>query len=115
MWILIVVGGAAFTATYLLGAPVSRDLTVKLGTLNDWTRRTNPELWRERIEPITPFVGKQFKHSRITKLLKADLSQFGETCQRIQRECKALDRRAHFAMIPSVVYLLGVGIWYVAT
>lgn len=100
-------------ASAMMSAPVSRELMLKLGTLNDWTRRTYPERWREKIEPITPFVGKQFKHSRIAKLLKADLSEFGETCQRLQREAKKLDKRAHVAMIPAIVYVLGLGVWFV--
>ena len=108
-------GVAAFMASGMLGMPVSRELMLKLGTLVDWTRRTNPELFREKIEPISPFVGKSFKHSRIAKVLKADLSQFGPTCQKLQREAKALDKRAHVAMIPALVYLLGLGVWFVVT
>jgi hypothetical protein len=99
----------------MLGMPVSRELMLKLGTLVDWARRTNPELFRSQIEPISPFVGKQFKHSRLSKLLKADLSQFGEICQRLQREAKTLDKRAHVAMLPALAYLLGLGVWFAVT
>jgi hypothetical protein len=88
---------------------------LKLGTLVDWTRRTNPELFREKIEPINPFVGKSFKHNRIGKVLKVDLSEFGEISQRLQREAKALDRRAHVAMVPALVYLVGLGVWFAVT
>jgi hypothetical protein len=96
----------------MLGMPVSRELMLKLGTLVDWTRRTNPELFQTKIEPINPFVGKSFKHSRIGKILKVDLSEFGEVCERLQREAKKLDNRAHVAMLPALVYLLGLGVWF---
>lgn len=105
-------GVFAFGLSGMLGMPLSREIMLKLGTLNDWARRTNPELYRQKIEPITPFVGKSFKHNRIKKLLKADLSEFGEICQRIQRETKVLDKKAHYAMLPAVAYLLGLGIWF---
>lgn len=110
-----VFGVVAFSMSGMLGMPVSRELMLKLGTLVDWTRRTDPELFRRQIEPISPFVGKQFKHSRIGKLLKADLSGFGEICQRLQREAKALDKRAHVAMLPALAYLLGLGVWFAVT
>jgi hypothetical protein len=113
--VLTLFGLAAFMASGMLGMPVSRELMLKLGTLVDWTRRTNPELFREKVEPISPFVGKVFKHNRIGKMLKADLSQFGETCQKLQREAKALDKRAHVAMLPALVYLVGLGVWLAAT
>jgi hypothetical protein len=108
-------GVVAFMVSGALGMPVSRELMLKLGTLDDWTRRMNPELYREKIAPITPFVGKQFKHSRLSKMLKADLSEFGDTCQKLQREAKALDKRAHVAMLPALVYLVGVGVWFALT
>ncbi|HKU42891.1 MAG TPA: hypothetical protein VJR89_32250 [Polyangiales bacterium] len=91
---------------------MSRDLMLKLGTLVDMTRRANPELFQARIEAINPFVGKKFKHHRIAPMLKADLSQFGEIPQRLQREAKALDRRAHVAMLPVVAYLACLGLWF---
>jgi hypothetical protein len=113
--VLTLFGVVAFMISGMLGMPVSRELMLKLGTLVDWTRRSNPELFRVKIEPISPFVGKAFKHSRISKLLKADLSEFGEISQRLQREAKALDKRAHVAMLPALVYLLGLGVWFAVT
>ena len=107
-----VFGVFAFGWSAALGMPVSRDLMLKLGTLVDMTRRANPELFDQRIEPINPFFGKKFKHHRIAPMLKADLSQFGEIPQRLQREAKALDRRAHVAMLPVLAYLLGLGLWF---
>jgi len=95
-------GVFAFGLSGALGMPVSRDLMLKLGTLVDMTRRANPELFQQSIEPINPFVGKKFKHQRIGRMLKADLSPFGEIPQRLQREAKALDRRAHVAMVPAL-------------
>jgi hypothetical protein len=113
--VLTLFGVVAFMISGMLGMPVSRELMLKLGTLVDWTRRSNPELFREKVEPISPFVGKTFKHNRIGKMLKADLSQFGEISQRLQREAKALDKRAHVAMLPALVYLLGLGVWFAVT
>lgn len=105
-------GVFAFGLSGALGMPVSRELMLKLGTLVDMARRSNPALFRERIQPINPFAEKRFKHHRISPMLKADMTQFGVICQRLQRECKALDRRAHVAMLPVVVYLLGLGVWF---
>lgn len=105
-------GVFAFGLSGALGMPVSRELMLKLGTLVDMARRSNPELFRTQIEPINPFVGNKFKHHRLGKMLKTDLSRFGVICQRLQREAKALDRRAHVAMLPVVAYLLGLGVWF---
>lgn len=105
-------GVIAFGWSGALGMPVSRDLMLKLGTLVDMTRRANPELFEQRIAPINPFVGKKFKHNRISPMLKADLAQFGEIPQRLQREAKALDRKAHVAMLPALAYLVGLGVWF---
>jgi hypothetical protein len=57
-------------------------------------------------------VGKKFKHHRVGKMIKVDLSPFGEIPLRLQRELKALDRRAHVAMLPAVAYLVGLGVWF---
>ena len=82
---------------------------LKLGTLVDWARRSNPEQFRVQIEPINPFVGNKFKHNRISPMLKTDMAPFGEICQRLHREAKKLDRRAHYALAPMILYALGVG------
>jgi hypothetical protein len=105
-------GVFAFGLSGALGMPVSRELMLKLGTLVDMTHRANPDLFQQRIEPINPFAGKKFKHHRIAPMLKADLSQFGEIPQRLQREAKVLDRRAHVAMVPVLAYLAGLGVWF---
>lgn len=105
-------GVFAFGLSGALGMPVSRELMLKLGTLVDMTKRANPALFEERIAAINPFEGKKFKHHRIGPMLKADLSQFGELPQRLQREAKALDRRAHVAMLPVLAYLVGLGVWF---
>jgi hypothetical protein len=80
--------------------------------LVDMARRANPELFRSQLEPLSPVVGDTFKHNRIAKMLRADLSEFGEICQRLQREARQLDRRAHFGILPILVYLCGLGLWY---
>jgi hypothetical protein len=109
---MVVLGVLAFAAGGALSLPPSRDLVIKLGTLIDWARRTDAERFRTQLEPVNPFVGNAFKHNRIKHILRADLSAFGEICQRLQREARALDRRAHYGAIPVVAYLIGLGIWY---
>jgi hypothetical protein len=108
----VLFGVVAVGISGALGMPVSRELMLKLGTLVDWARRSNPEQFRIQIEPINPFVGRKFKHNRIGPMLKADLTPFGEICVRLQREAKKLDKRAHVAMLPVVAYLLGLGVWF---
>lgn len=112
MGIWLGLGFAAFGLSGFFGMPISRELFLKMTTLVDWTRRTNPQLYAQKIEPISPFAGKVFKHHRVGKLLKADLTEFGEICQRLQREAKQLDKRAHVAILPVVVYVLSAGVWF---
>lgn len=114
MILRLVLGAVALVLAWMLGAPPSRELMIKLGTLLEWAQRTNPELYAARIAPISPFVGKAFKHSKLKGILRADLSEFGEICQRLQREAKKLDVKAHFGLIPIAVYLIGLGAWYAA-
>jgi hypothetical protein len=113
MWIVVVIGLVAMGLSTALWAEPARELVIKLGTLMDWARRTNPELFAARLAPITPFVdAKKFSLARVTPVLRADLSEFGEICLRLQRECKRLDRRGHIALWPILVYMLGLGAWW---
>ena len=112
MWLVIGLGVVASWIAMALTMPASRELMIKLGTLVSWTQRSNPELYRQKIEPINPFVGKTFKHNRITRMLRADLAGFGPICQQLQSEARKLDRRAHIGMLPVVVYLVGAGLWW---
>jgi hypothetical protein len=105
-------GVAALIAAAMIGAPPSRELMIKLGTLLDWARRQNPGLYAEKIAPLSPFVGKKFKHAKLKGILRADFSGFGETCLRMQREAKKLDVKAHYGLIPIAVYLTGLGVWF---
>lgn len=110
-----VIIGAGLVATFASSAlymPPARELVIKLGTLIDMARRANPALFQTRLQPINPFVDGKFKMPRIAPVLRADLSEFGEIPQRLQRECKKLDRKAHIAMWPVLVYALGLGAWY---
>ena len=112
MWLVLGLGMVASWIAMALTMPASRELMIKLGTLTSWTQRTNTELYKQQVEPINPFVGKVFKHNRITGMLRADLSAFGPICQQLQLEARKLDRRAHVGMLPIVVYLVGVGAWW---
>ena len=107
-----VLGVIALILATLLWAPPSRELTIKLATLLDWAKRQNPELYAARIAPLSPFVGKAFKPAKLKGVLRADLSEFGEICQRLQREARRLDVKAHYSLIPVAVYLVGLGVWY---
>ncbi len=112
MWLVIGLGMVASWIAMALTMPASRELMIKLGTLTSWTQRSDLELYKQKIEPINPFVGTTFKHNRITRMLRADLSGFGPICQQLQLEARKLDRRAHVGMLPIVVYLVGAGIWW---
>jgi hypothetical protein len=108
----VVLGFFAFGLAAVLGMPPSRELMIKLGTLLDWAQRQNPPLYAAQLAPISPFVGKTFKHSRLKGILRADMSGYGEICQRLQRDARRLDARAHVGLIPIAVYLTGLGLWF---
>jgi hypothetical protein len=110
MWIAL--GVLAGVLAWWLWLPPSRELVLKLGTLLDMARRANPELYAQRIEPLSPFAGKQFRFDRIKHLLRADLSEFGALCQRLQRDAKRLDTRAHYGVLPIAAYVLGLCCWF---
>jgi hypothetical protein len=112
MSLILLLGLLAFGLAGAMTLPPSRELTIKLGTLVDMTRRADPELFRATIEPTNPFVGRSFKHSRIKGMLHADLSRFGDISQRLQREARRLDKRAHLGALPVVAYLVGLGLWF---
>jgi hypothetical protein len=112
MSLILLLGLLAFGIAGAMTLPPSRELTLKLGTLVDMTRRANPQLFRSLIEPTNPFVGRAFKHNRIKGMLRADLSQFGEIPQRLQREARKLDKRAHIGALPAIAYLIGLGLWF---
>jgi hypothetical protein len=109
---LFLVGLVVGTLTTFWILPVSREIVLKLGALIDMAKRSNPELFAQRLEPVNPFVGQKFKHPRMGRVLKADLSEFGELCVRLQREVKKLDLKVHLRMLPAGLYGLGTGIWY---
>src|ERR1700741_2743746 len=112
MWLGLGPGVVDSSAALALTMAPRRERVIKVRRVTTWTQRTNPELYRQQVEPINPFVGKTFKHNRITRMLRADLSGFGPVCQQLQLEARKLDRRAHVGMLPIVVYLVGVGAWW---
>jgi hypothetical protein len=113
MWIAIAAGALTWMLASALWVPPARELIIKLGTLMDMARRANPELYAARLAPITPFVSPTvFKLQHVTKVLRADVSEFGVICQRLHAEAKRLDRRAHYSLIPVILYALGLGTWW---
>lgn len=111
--LLLGLGAIAGALSFFMGVPPSRDLVLKLGTLVDMARRADPERFRAQLEPVNPFAGGKFVHARVGKLLRSDVSDFGEICQRLQREARKLDKRAHLALIPVALYLAGLATWMV--
>ena len=115
MWMIVALGVLSWMVASALWIPPSRELVIKLGTLLDWARRQNPELYAQRLAPITPFVSTtEFKMKKINGVLRADMSEFGEICQRLQREAKKLDRKAHLALWPMALYAVGLAVWWFA-
>jgi hypothetical protein len=112
MVLRLVLGAVALIIAWMLWAPPSRELVIKLGTLLEWAQRTHPELYAARLAPLSPFVGKAYKPNKLMGVLRADMTEFGEVCVRLQREARKLDRKAHYAVIPIAVYLIGLGVWY---
>jgi hypothetical protein len=113
IWI-VSLGVIAMGWTTMLWAPLAREISIKLATLLEWARRENPALYAAKLEPITPFLGQRFKANKVNGILKADFSEFGDVCQRLQREARRLDVKAHYAMVPFGVYLVGLAVWYFA-
>jgi len=111
LWLVLLAGLVAGGLSFSMIAPTSRDLVIKMGTLMDMAERADPQRFATELAPHNPFVDRAFKHNRLTAVLKADLSGFGELCQRLQGDARKLDRRAHIGMLPFLVYLLGVGLW----
>jgi hypothetical protein len=107
-----IVGFVACMVSWGVIMPASKLLILKLGTLSDMTRRAQPELYRERIAAIDPHNGPKFVHNRIARMLRADLSAFGDICQRLQHEARNLDRKVHLGLIPAGLYFTGLAIWY---
>jgi hypothetical protein len=109
-----IVGFIACAVSWGVIMPASKLLILKLGTLSDMTRRAQPELYRQQLQAIDPHHGPKFVHKRITRMLKADLSAFGNISQRLQQEARALDRKVHLGLIPAGLYFTGLTIWYFA-
>lgn len=112
MLVVLVLGAVASALSFALAFPPAREARIKLGTLIDQAERENPQFFRQHLAPINPFAGGRFDHRRVTGILKADFTHYGEISQRLHRELKKLDRRAHVGMIPFGLYLVGAGLWW---
>jgi hypothetical protein len=110
---VIVLGVVAVALAMKLWSEPARELIIKLGTLKDWARRENPELYAQVLAPLSSSSGTKVPAGkRLTLMLRADLSGFGEIVQRLQREAKVLDRKAHIAMWPLGLYAVGAAGWW---
>jgi hypothetical protein len=113
MWMMLGLGAVAATAAMAMWIGPARELIIKLGTLKDWARRENPELYARTLQPLSSSGGAKISAGKkVTLTLRADLSGFGEHVQRMQREAKQLDRKAHIAMWPLGLYVVGVAGWW---
>src|SRR5882672_3369036 len=104
MALVIVLGLVAGALSWGIIMPTSRVLILKLGTLSDMAKRAQPELYRERIADIDPHNGPKFVHKRVTRILRADFSAFGDMCVRLHADARRLDRRVHIGMLPFGLY-----------
>lgn len=113
MWLMVGLGFLAAVAAMAMWIGPARELVIKLGTMRDWARRENPELYARTLHPLSSAGGSTHSAGkRLTLLLRADLSGFGEIVQRLQREARKLDRKAHIAMWPLALYaVVFVGWW----
>jgi hypothetical protein len=110
---MVVLGVVAAAAAMAMWSGPARELIIKLGTMKDWARRENPDLYAAVLAPISASGGAKIPAGkRVTLALRADLSGFGEIVQRMQREAKVLDRKAHIAMWPLVAYAIACALWW---
>jgi hypothetical protein len=110
---MFVLGILAVAAALKLWSEPARELIIKLGTMKDWARRENPELYARTLLPLSSSSGTKLSSGkRLTLTLRADLSGFGEIVQRLQREAKVLDRKAHIAMWPLASYAVVLAGWW---
>jgi len=106
-------GLVAIVASMALWIGPARELVIKLGTLKDWARRENEELYARTLLPISASGGAKLSGGkRITLALRADLSGFGEIVQGLQRDARKLDRKAHIAMAPLALYVIVLAGWW---
>ena len=108
---LVVSGLSAMAWSAMVIAPASARLIKTLRALVDAARHANPELFQSRIEPTNPFHAGGFEHRRITGMLKADLTDFGSECRRLQQHARQLDRRSHYGLLPLAAFALGCVLW----
>lgn len=115
MWMMLGLGLVASVAALAMWIGPARELIIKLGTMKDWARRENADLYAKVLAPISSSAGAKISGGkRVTLALRADLSGFSPIVQGMQRDAKALDRKAHIAMWPLGVYLLVAIVWWLA-
>jgi hypothetical protein len=107
-----ILGFVACAISWGMIVPTSKVLFLKLGTLSDMTRRAQPDLYAERIADIDPHNAPKFVHKRITRMLRADLTAFGDIPLRLQQDARNLDRKVHIGLIPGGLYFVGLALWY---
>lgn len=115
MWMMLGLGLVAAVAAMAMWIGPARELIIKLGTMKDWARRENAELYARTLAPISSSSGAKISGGkRVTLALRADLSGFSPIVQGMQRDAKKLDRKAHIAMWPLGLYLVAVAVWWLA-
>jgi hypothetical protein len=114
MWMMVGLGFVAAAAAMAMWIGPARELIIKLGTMKDWARRENAELYARILQPISSSSGAKISGGkRVTLALRADLSGFSPIVQGMQRDAKALDRKAHIAMWPLGLYIVAFAGWWI--
>jgi hypothetical protein len=113
--VAIVSGLAALACSAAVIMPASRTLIATLRALHDAALRSDPERFARSIEPLSAVTAEGFVHRRITGMLRADFTPFGAECVALQRQARALDRRAHVGLVPIAIFALSWLIWYGAS
>jgi hypothetical protein len=110
--VTIVSGLVALGCSAAVIASASRKLVTTLRALDDTCRRTDLDRYQHTIEPVSAFQGGEFVHRRLTGMLRADFAPFGAECQRLHAQARALDRRAHYGLLPLAAFGLGCVLYY---
>ena len=113
MWMMVALGFVAMMAALMMWIGPARELLIKLGTMKDWARRENAELYARTLGPISSSGNAKLSGGkRITLALRVDLSEFSPIVQGMQRDAKKLDRKAHLAMWPIGLWLVVFAGWW---
>jgi len=105
----VLLGTASALLAAALWLPPSRELVRTLRELTRACENGNPERFASQLASRHPFPDGRLKHHRVAFMLKVDLTSYGEACQALQARARELDRKAHLAMLPLFLFIVGLG------